>query len=112
VAQIFPDFVTGVDKKLALRFEIAELEDEMHLRGVSVHCADTRFFRRAQIKIELLIFLSESGQPIQVVNLPPGENRQPARVRGASPGAAGGCARSSSDVKVTDGRLVSPFDLF
>jgi hypothetical protein len=79
VAQIFLDFVTGVDKKLALRFEIAELEDEMHLRGVSVHCADTRFFRRAQIKIELLIFLSESGQPIQVVNLPPGENRQPAR---------------------------------
>jgi len=60
---------------LALGFEIAKLKNEMGFGGVSVHRADARFFRRAQVKIELSIFSRERRQPIKVVNFSLGQNR-------------------------------------
>jgi hypothetical protein len=64
-----------MSKKLAPGFEVAKLEDEMSFRGVSVHRADARSFRCAQVKIELSIFCGEPRQPIQVVNFPLGQDR-------------------------------------
>jgi len=75
VAQVFLHRVIRVSKKLALGFEVAKLEDEMNFRGVSVHRADARLFRRAQVKIELSIFFGEARQPIQVVNFSLGQDR-------------------------------------
>jgi hypothetical protein len=75
MTQILPHCVIGVDEELAFGFEVAKLKDEVGLGGVSMHRVDAGFFRRAQIKIELSIFLSEPRQPIQVVNFSLGENR-------------------------------------
>ena len=75
VPQVLLHRVIGVSKKLALGFEVAKLEDEMSFGGVSVHRADARFLRCAQVKIELSIFFGEPRQPIQVVNFSLGQDR-------------------------------------
>jgi len=78
VAQVLLHRVVGVRKELAFGFEVAELKDEMSFGGGGMHRVDARFFRRAQIKIELSIFFREARQPIEVVNFSLRQDRQAA----------------------------------
>jgi hypothetical protein len=99
------DCFAGVHKELALGLEITELKDEVGLGGGGTNRFDPCAFGGAQVKIELSILLAEPWRPVPSIS-------PWVSIDSRRGGSAKFRVRSRSDVKITDGRLISPLDLF
>ena len=74
-----PDIVTNrsrlVDKELALCLEIAELKNHVDRRRISVDGINGVAFGWTQIEIDATLFIGETRQAIQFIDLANGKNR-------------------------------------
>jgi hypothetical protein len=75
-----PEIVTNrfrlIDKELALCLEIAELENHVDRRRISMHGIKGVVFGWAQIEIDAPLFVGETRQAVQIIDLAGGKNWQ------------------------------------
>ena len=74
-----PEIVTNrfrlIDKELALCLEIAELENHVDRRRISMHGTNGVVFGWAQIEIDAPLLVGETRQAVQLIDLAGGKNR-------------------------------------
>ena len=77
VPQIIPHHFRLVGKELTFCLEMAQLKNQMDRRRLRMHGGHGVAFDWAQIEIEAALFLGETRQAVQFVDLPGGQNREP-----------------------------------
>ena len=63
-----------IDKDLALCLKIAELENHVDRRSVSMHGINGVVFGWAQVEIDAPLFVGETRQAVELINLAGGKN--------------------------------------
>jgi len=75
VPEIVTNYFRLVDKELSLRLEIAELKNHVDRRRISMHGINGVVFGWAQIEIYATLFIGETRQAVQFIDLAGGKNR-------------------------------------
>ena len=77
IANIVTNRLRLVDKELTLCLEIAELKNHVDRRRISVDGVNGVAFGWTQIEIDAPLFIGETRQAVQFIDLANGKNRQP-----------------------------------